>query len=354
MAHDSGQTLSEVLPLVETRASAPVRVRAAERIARQLSPARLSGVYLFGVFVVVFALWVPDTFLTSTTAKAIAGDQAITAILALGALCPLVVGAFDLSMAQNLGLSAVVAGALMSQSGLDPALAIAIVLVMGLTIGVVNGWLVAYVGVNSFIATLGTSSVLLAFSEIVSKYQYVGPVPAEYTDLVSGQPFGIPSVTLYMLVAALLAWYAIEHTPLGRRMHATGAGAEAARLAGISTQRHTFGAFVASGVVASLAGLLLLGKIGQVSSSVGAPYLLPMFAACFLGTTQLKPGRFNVWGTVLALYLLATGVTGLQLAGGSLWITDMFNGVALVLAVAVAVVLEKRRAASRRRAAAAR
>jgi ribose transport system permease protein len=237
---------------------------------------------------------------------------------------------------------------------MDPALAIAIVLLMGLTIGAVNGWLVAYVGVNSFIATLGTSSVLVAFSEIVSKYQYVGPVPAEYQDLVSGQPLGIPIVTIYMLVVALLAWYAIEHTPLGRRMHATGAGAEAARLAGISTQRHTFGAFVASGVVASLAGLLLLGKIGQVSSSVGAPYLLPMFAACFLGTTQLKPGRFNVWGTVLALYLLATGVTGLQLAGGSLWITDMFNGVALVLAVAVAVVLEKRRAASRRRAAAAR
>jgi ribose transport system permease protein len=346
--------MSDVLPLVEVRASAPAREAAAERIGRYLSPARLSGLYLFGLFIVVFAIWIPDTFLTGTTAKAIAGDQAITAILALGALCPLVVGAFDLSMAQNLGLSAVVGGALMSQSGADPAVAIVVVLLMGLTIGVVNGWLVAYVEVNSFIATLGTSSVLLAFSEIVSKYQYVGPVPAGYADLVSGQPFGIPSVTIYMLVVAVLAWYAIEHTPLGRRMHATGAGAEAARLAGISTKRHTFGAFVASGVVASLAGLLLLGKIGQVSSSVGAPYLLPMFAACFLGTTQLKPGRFNVWGTVLALYLLATGVTGLQLAGGSLWITDMFNGVALVVAVAVAVVLEKRRAASRRRAAAAR
>ena len=163
----------------------------------------------------------------------------------------------------------------------------------------------------------------------------------------------MPVVTVYLAVVALLAWYVIEHTPAGRRMHATGASPDAARLAGVSTQRYTFAAFVASGVIASLAGLLLLGKIGQVAAAVGAPYLLPMFAACFLGTTQLKPGRFNVWGTVLALYLLAVGVTGLQLAGGSLWITDMFNGVALVVAVAVAVVLEKRRAASRRRAAAA-
>jgi ribose transport system permease protein len=336
------------------RARRPVAGSVLEHAARVLSPARLSGVYLLGVFILIFGLWVPETFLTGTTAKAIAGDQAITAILAIGALCPLVVGAFDLSMAQNLGLSAVVAGALMSKTGTSPEAAIAIVIAMGAGIGIVNGWLVAYVGVNSFIATLGTSSVLLAFSEMISNYQYVGPVPDSYKSIVSGQPFGVPRVTLYLVVVALLGWYVLEHTPLGRRMYATGAGLEAARLAGVSTARHMFGAFVASGIIASAAGLMLLGKIGEVSSSVGAYYLLPMFAACFLGTTQIKAGRFNVWGTVVSLYLLATGVTGLQLAGGSLWITDMFNGVALVSAVAIAVVLEKRRAASRRRAAAAR
>jgi len=321
-----------------------------EKLGRTLSPARFSGFYLLGLFVLVFGLWVPGTFLTSTTLKGIAGNQAITAILAVGALCPLVVGAFDLSMAQNLGLSAVVAGALMSKSHMSPGLAIAVVIGMGAAIGIVNGWLVAYVGVNSFIATLGSSSVLVAFSEMISNYQYVGPVPDSYKHLVSGQPLGIPVVTIYLLVVAVVAWYVLEHTPVGRRMHATGAGPEAARLAGVSTARHVFGAFVASGVMASVAGLMLLGTIGEVSSTVGAAYLLPMFAACFLGTTQIKPGRFNVWGTVLSLYLLATGVTGLQLAGGSLWITDMFNGVALVAAVAIAVVLEKRRAAGRRRA----
>lgn len=353
MPEQSAGAIAEVAP--RPRADKPPpRQATLQRVARSLSPARLSGIYLLGLFILVFGLWVPHTFLTGTTLKSIAGDQAITAILALGALCPLVVGEFDLSMAQNLGLSSVVAGALMSKSGMSPDLAIVVAIALGAGIGIVNGWLVAYVGVNSFIATLGSSSVLLAFSEMISKYQYVGPVPDSYKSLVSGQPFGIPVVTVYLIVLALLAWYALEHTPLGRRMHATGAGPEAARLAGVSTARHVFGAFVASGVIASLAGLMLLGKIGEVSSTVGATYLLPMFAACFLGTTQFKPGRFNVWGSVLSLYLLATGVTGLQLAGGSLWITDMFNGVALVGAVAIAVVLEKRRAASRRKAAAAR
>ena len=352
MVDESTATVAEIVP--RPHADAPAVEQVYKRLGRALNPARLSGLYLLGLFILVFGIAIPDTFLTSTTARAIAGDQSITAILALGALCPLIVGAFDLSMAHNLGLSAVVAAALMSQSDVSPAAAIAIVLLMGLTVGVVNGWLVAYVGVNSFIATLGMSSVLLAFGEMITDFQYVGPVPQTYKDLVSGQPLGIPVVTIYLLVVALVAWYVIEHTPVGRRMHATGAGPEAARLAGVSTARHIFGAFVASGVIASLAGLMLLGKIGQVAATVGAPYLLPMFAACFLGTTQLRPGRFNVWGTVLALYLLATGVTGLQLVGGSLWITDMFNGVALVAAVAVAVVLEKRRAASRSKAVAAR
>jgi ribose transport system permease protein len=109
--------------------------------------------------------------------------------------------------------------------------------------------------------------------------------------------------------------------------------------------------FVISGVFSSLAGILVTAKIGEVSPSLGPPYLLPAFTACFLGATQLKPGRFNVWGTVLAIYLLATGVTGLELVGGPLWVTDMFNGVALVGAVTVAVVVQKRRAARLRAAA---
>jgi ribose transport system permease protein len=146
-------------------------------------------------------------------------------------------------------------------------------------------------------------------------------------------------------VACLLVWWILEHNPVGRRLSATGANEEAARLAGVRTKRFTFWSFVVSGVLASLAGVLLAAKIGSVDPQVGPSYLLPAFAACFLGMTQLKPGRFNVWGTFVALYLLATGVKGLQLAGGQLWITDLFNGVALIGAVSLAVIGERRRAA---------
>jgi ribose transport system permease protein len=144
-------------------------------------------------------------------------------------------------------------------------------------------------------------------------------------------------------VAAFIFWYGLERTPLGRRVQASGANREAARLAGVATKRFVFLSFVVSGLMASVAGLLVSARVGSVSPTLGPPYLLPAFAACFLGATQIRPGRFNVWGTVLALILLATGVKGLQLAGGELWLTELFNGVALVGAVTLSVVLQKRR-----------
>lgn len=317
-----------------------------QRVVEILNPSRFSGVYMCLLFIAIFSVWVPDTFLTDTTARSIADNQAITAILCIGLLVTLSAGAFDLSIAHNLGFSAVLAGYLMTH-GVDPVLAVVITLAGGTAVGIVNGAVVAGIGVNSFIATLGMSSVLLALTGLISDYQQVGPFPSSVKSIASQDVFGVPILFVYMLGFAFVAWYLLEHTPLGRSIQATGANPEAAALAGIRTRWYVFASLVVTGVVASAAGVLLGAKLGTVSVSVGPPYLLPVFAACFLGTTQLKPGRFNVWGTLLALLLLAIGVTGLQLAGGDIWITDLFNGVALIGAVSIAVIAESRRRRAR-------
>ncbi|MCW2995510.1 MAG: transporter permease [Conexibacter sp.] len=306
---------------------------------------RYSGFALWALFIIIFALWIPDTFLATSTAKSIAGDQAITVMLALGALFTLSAGQYDLSCAQNLGLSAVVSSSLMVNSHVAPLPAVLLTLALGAGIGAANGLIVAVVGVNSFIATLGMSSILLALTEQISNDQFIGPLPASFQATLSHEPLGVPVITVYAVLLGAIVWYVLEHTPVGRRVYATGANADAARLAGVRTGRNVFWSFVATGTIAALAGTLLAARIGQTSSGLGPPYLLPAFAACFLGTTQIKLGRFNVWGTLLAIYLLATGVKGLQLAGGSIWITDLFNGVALIGAVSVAVIAQRRRQA---------
>jgi ribose transport system permease protein len=310
----------------------------------ELHSGRYSGLYVWGLLILVFGVWLPDTFLTADTARGIASDQAITGILALAALMPLMAGGFDLSVAQNLGVSAVVCSALMAKAGVAVVPAVLITVGMGAAIGMINGFFVARVGVNSFIATLGMTSALVAVSQMVSGQQFVGPVPESFQPIATDEIAGLPLLAVYLVVACLVLWWVLEHTPLGRRLAATGANEEAARLAGVRTRRLVFGSFVASGALSGLAGVLLAAKIGSVDPLVGPSYLLPAFAACFLGMTQLKPGRFNVWGTFVALYLLATGVKGLQLAGGQLWITDLFNGVALVGAVSLAVAGQRRRA----------
>jgi ribose transport system permease protein len=304
---------------------------------RVIRLSHLTGVSIWIALVALFALWVPDTFLTKLTAQTIASEQAVTAIVAVGLLVPLAAGAYDLSVGAMVGLAAIILSSLTARSGIALAPAIVLTLGVGLAVGAVNALLVVVVGIDSFIATLAMGSILIAPSRAVSGDQIVSGAPASLTGLTDGHVLGVPAIAIYMLAIAVVVWYVLEHTPLGRRLAATGAGPEAARLAGVRTRRLVFGSLVASAVLATVAGILLASKLGTATPDLGPAYLLPAFAAAFLGTTQVKPGTFNVWGTLLAIFLLATGVKGLQLAGAADWVTDLFNGVALVIAVGLSL-----------------
>lgn len=318
---------------VSTPASGP----SGRRVAAQLS--RFSGVYVLAAFIIAYGIWVPKTFLTTTTLQSIIGDQAVTGIVTIGLVFALSAGAFDLSFANNLGLSGVICADLMLNDHVTPALAIVITLACGLLVGAVNAFFVVRIGVNSIVVTLGMSSVLSALnSKLTNGGQYLTGLPSSFTKLASPKPLGVPVLALYLLATALVGWYVLEHTPVGRRLQATGSGAEAARLAGVSTGRMTLLAFLVAGGLSSLAGILVTAQVGAATPDIGSGYLLAVFAAAYLGTTQIKPGRFNIGGTILAIFLLATGVKGLQLGGGQAWITDAFNGVALILAVSLATV----------------
>jgi ribose transport system permease protein len=312
----------------------------------RLGLSRFGGVYLIGVFIIIFSIWVPSTFLTSETLKGILSDQSITAMVALGVLFPLAVGAYDLSVANMLGLSAMLTAWLTVDHHMAAVPVIVIVLGVGAVVGMINGLLIVFVRVDSFIATLGMSSVLLAITYKVSNDNYIAGINSSLGNLASPEPLGIPILAIYVLALGVFIWYVLEHTPVGRRMYATGANQEASKLAGVATGRITFCALVAASVIASLAGILLASQLSSASPDQGAGYLLPVFAAALLGTTQIRPGKPNVVGTIVAIVLLAVGIKGLQLTGAANWVTLLFYGVALILAVSAAS-LGKRRLAPR-------
>ncbi len=302
-----------------------------------LSPKRISAVYVLIGLILLFALWVPDTFLTVTNLKTVLGQQAITGILALGLVVALAAGAFDFSVGAMLGVAAILAAWLLGIRHESIGVAIGGALAAGLVVGALNGLLVTWFRIDSFIATLGMSSILAAATTWISGGENITGVPDGFQSIATAQLLGVVLPVWYLAALALLTWFVLEHTPAGRYLYATGGGAEAARLAGVATLRVTFLALVFAGFVAAFAGILATASLGGGSPTVGPPYLLPALSAVFLGSTQFKPGRVNVWGTILAVYVLATGVKGLQLAGAPFWIPDLFNGLALLLAVGLAV-----------------
>ena len=327
--------------------SAPRRMPQPRRVGEllgHLQLGRFSGLFFFAAIFLIFSLWVPETFLTSVTWKSILISQAITGILALGVLAPLATGLFDLSVAMTMGFCALVFGGLTTKGPqLSLGAAIIVTLVVGACIGLFNGFLCGVLGLDSFIATLGTTSLLTGLAAAIADGAYFGPFAQSTTDLTSGSLLGVPIIAVYWLILAVFVWYALEHTPMGRRAFATGANPDAARLCGVRTRRLMFWSMVSCSTIAGVAGVLLASTLNSVNETVGPQYLLPAYAAAFLGTTQIKPGRFNVWGTVLAIFLLGTGIQGLQLAGADIWITNIFFGAALIIALSTSLILQRTR-----------
>lgn len=320
----------------QTADSAPIDVAPGRARALLLaSLSRFSGLYLLAAFIIVFGVWSPDLFLTKTTLTSVASSQAIVAVLSMGLLVAFAAGQYDLSIGATANLSTLIAITQLNDGWSVPA-ACAAAILASVLVGLGNAFLVVRLRLNSFIATLGMATILAAVQTIVTGgLQPSPPTNTSWGPWTQHLLGGFQVVIVYMIGIGVVVWWLMEHTPVGRYIHAMGGNREAARLAGVRVDRYTVVSLVTASTIAGVAGVLF-GSLNGPSVTYGSALLLPAFAAVFLGSTQITPGRFNVWGTVLALYVLATGVQGLQYVTGEQWISDMFNGVALIGAVAFA------------------
>lgn len=335
---------TQQVPSVESRVSAPEPIGSPRRalgprwILSRLAPRRISAIYLLGLFILLFGALRPETFLTEVTFTLIFRSGVVTCILALAFLVPLTAGVYDLSIGSVMALSLGTVVYLSLHTDLSaPATAMIALLACGLS-GAVSGFIVVKLHVDSFIATLGVSQVLTGVVLLMSKNtQLIGDFPEYWSALGTGDLLGIPRVVYMLVLLALVMWYLLEFTTVGRYLLATGGNREAARLAGVPTERVLWSVFVASGVIAGVAGVIFSMQSSVFSASIGPGYLFPAVAAVFLGASQLSQ-RPNVWGTLIAYFALAFGIQGLALstASGSVWSQPVFQGVSLIIAVAIA------------------
>jgi ribose transport system permease protein len=302
--------------------------RAFELLNRYSLPLILLGL------LALFSVWLPDTFFTADNFKTIANEQTVVLLLALAVVAPLIVGEFDLSIGYVLGLSQALVIGFMAKSGLGAELSIPLVLIICGLVGLLNGLLVVRLQIHALIVTLATGSILtgVVFGYTDGEVLFEG-VPAGFTTLAREQLLGIPLPVFYLAAVVIAFELLLTRTVTGRRLYATGGNRNAARLSGIATNRLVLGSFVASGVLAGLGGILIAARLGSAQPGLGANLILPAFAAAFLGATTIRPGRFNVLGTVVAVYVLAVPIAGLQQLGVASWFEYVFNGLALVIAV---------------------
>ncbi|HLH51110.1 MAG TPA: ABC transporter permease [Roseiarcus sp.] len=297
---------------------------------------------LLVLLVAVFSLLKPDTFLTYFNIHSILSNKSVQALVALSVFIPMVANQFDLSAGFNVGITQVLAIGLQGQ-GWPWWAAVAAVLLMGAFVGLVNGLLITRVRIDSFIATLGTGTVLYGLNAWYTGGQQVLAPLAPAFLAISGNVWIAPAPAIYAFIVSVTLWLVFEYLPLGRYLYVLGASPRAAELNGISAKRYVTLGFVAAGTLAAFAGIVLQSQLQVGQSSVGQEYLLPAFTAALLGATSIRPGRVNVWGTVLAVAVLAVTVAGLNQLGAPFFVEPLFNGSMLILAVGLAVQAAQRR-----------
>ena len=298
---------------------------------------RLSVPLCFATSIVIFGILAPDAFLVPRTLTSILASAAPIVVLTIATVITLRGGDYDLSVAAVMTLSSVTIGVLNIKYGMDIGPAIAIAIAVSIVVGLINAFFCIVVGIDSFIMTLGMSTILAGIVLWISNSNSYSGLSDWLVYLVTNRDIlGLPFSFYVAFVISAIVWVVFEFTPIGRQHLFVGKSREISKLNGIAVGRIRTLSFLSCSVLAAVAGILYAGAAGGVDPTSALTMLLPAFAAAFLGSTTILPGQFNPWGAFLSVYFLVTGITGLAILGLPTFVQSFFYGGALIIAVSLA------------------
>ncbi|MEO1687645.1 MAG: ABC transporter permease [Pseudomonadota bacterium] len=333
--------LEEKIRAFEASAAAPAR---RPRAPWQANAERWGLLVAWALLILAVGAFKPDQMFAWNSYASMFGSNAMIVVLTLGLLIPLTTGDFDLSVASTMGLSSMLIAVLSVQAGWSVWGASLFAILAGGAVGGINAVFILYFGIHSLIVTLGVGYAVNGLILWVADSKTIAGVSMELIDAVILTRFlGVPLSFWYAAILAAVVWWVFQHTALGRRLLFVGRGREVARLSGVDVDRMRAGALVASGAIAGFAGVLYTGMRGAADPTSALSFLLPAFAAAFLGSTTLYPGRFNAPGAFVAVFFLSTGIMGLNFLGADSFVQNLFYGGGLVLAVSISQLIRGRR-----------
>jgi ribose transport system permease protein len=303
---------------------------------------RYALLFAWAAIIALFSFLEPGSFLQIQNFTSIFNSQAVLVVLTCSLVLTLTSSEYDLSAASVLSLSAMLIAVLNAQHQVPIGWAILIALATGVLVGLVNSVLVVVIGIESIIATLGMGSLLSGITLWISGSNMISGISNTLVSLVIvPRFFGISLGFVYAVAIAAALWYFLTYTPLGRQLLFVGRGRRVARLSGLPVAQLRFGAMIGGSLLASVAGVLYAGTSASADPNSGDSFMLPAFAAAFLGSTSIVPGRFNAWGSFAAVYFLVTGIYGLSLMGIQVFVQNLFYGGALIIAVGLSILVRR-------------
>ncbi len=304
---------------------------------------RFSILVVWAALIIVYSFTEPNLFPHTGTYQTIFGSQQPLVFMTMALTCTIVVGEFvDLSVPAVFGFAATILPVLNVTHGWGVWPASLVAILATVVVGAVQGFLVVKLNVNTIVVTLGMSTLLEGVSLWMSDETSISGVPASFGNIANKDVGGLPVDFYYGLALVLVFAYILWATPLGRHMRFVGASREVSRLSGVRVDRIRFGSFIFAGLLSGVGGVIASAALGGYDASSSDSYLLPVFAAVFLSTAIFEPGRFNPLGTLVGIYFLATGILGLQLLGLQSWVSQVFYGGILVIAVTISTLLRRR------------
>lgn len=294
---------------------------------------------LIGLFllVAVFTTLKPAIFPIPRNLLNILNQISLLGICSAGLTICLVMNEFDLSIGAIATLGAVLTAGFLPN--MHPVLAVPIVLVICTGIGLVNGLVIATLGVSSFMATLGSMTILTGFSYWYTSGSgsilYSG-IPKGFMIIGKGTFLHIPYLVFFMIGVLVLLHLFLNHTSTGRHMYAVGGNPEAARFGGIPIQKLKILGFMTSGFLAGLTGVLLVARLGLAEPTIGDRFLFDAFTAVFLGAASIKIGQFHIIGTLIGVLIMGTLFNGFTLLDVPYHLQLVAQGAILIAAVTAA------------------